>query len=402
MGATEIARQAAEIVTLKKSAGEQKVQTPKDTVDESTGIVTASGAFCAAWGATMEVFTGKPGSCEFPTVWNADVVLEGWMVPLMKYVKIIKGHLNIYSQHYLTSLSSILPNLEEVTDYVRIAYCNGLVKDVAGFASLVKVGGDVTVESNKNLEVLDNRLFPNLAFAGGAVKVESNAKLTNMSNYLPALENSTGKVSIYSNQKLATMANVCESLVTVGGVRIEDANSLTALDSTTGFGNLTTSTGTISILGNNELPSISNYLPSLATSTGPILINYNDDLLSINGVFPVLTAVAAGIRIEQNRKLHTVGPARFGASSSSMTMAGMFEVYDNDVLADVAGLHGLVCTAADKCEMNWMSNPELERSDVCGVWDSMTNVKSPSMLCGGGGGYRPCYGLIGSGTAANC
>ena len=45
--ATEIARQAAEIVTLKKSAGEQKVQTPKDTVDESTGIVTASGAFCA-------------------------------------------------------------------------------------------------------------------------------------------------------------------------------------------------------------------------------------------------------------------------------------------------------------------------------------------------------------------
>jgi len=39
----------------------------------------------------MEIFTGKPGSCEFPTVWNADVNLEGWMVPLMNHVKIIIG-----------------------------------------------------------------------------------------------------------------------------------------------------------------------------------------------------------------------------------------------------------------------------------------------------------------------
>jgi len=46
--ATEIARQAAEIATLKESAGEQKAPpTPQDTVDEPTGIVTASGAFCA-------------------------------------------------------------------------------------------------------------------------------------------------------------------------------------------------------------------------------------------------------------------------------------------------------------------------------------------------------------------
>ena len=74
----------------------------------------------------------------------------------------------------------------------------------------------MSVQYNPNLEVLDNRLFPNLAFVGEYVKVNNNAKLTNMSNYLPSLENSTGKVNIKNNDKLTTMANVCESLVTTG------------------------------------------------------------------------------------------------------------------------------------------------------------------------------------------
>lgn len=237
-----------------------------------------------------------------------------------------------------------------------------------GLQTWSRWGGDVTVSNHKNLEVLDNRLFPNLAFAGGKyVIVEFNSKLTNMSNYLPSLENSTGKVYIYGDTTLVTMANVCKSLVTAGGVEINNAG-ITALDSTTGFGNLATSTGTIQIQNNNEL-------------------------LSINSVFPALTAVASTIAINNNDKLHTVGPARFGASSSPMTLANQLYVAQNKVLADVIGFLGLGCTAPDKCRMNWFGNDELERSDVCGVWDSMS-------VTGTGPKGTPSYGT--SNVAANC
>lgn len=285
-------------------------------------------------------------------------------------------YLKIEGQHYFTSLSSILPNLEGVTDYVHIHDCNGLVKDVAGFASLVKVGSYVTVHGNPNLEVLDNGLFPNLTFAGGGVRVYNNAKLTNMTDYLPSLENSTGRVSIYSNHKLAAMANVCESLVTAAGVQIINADGLASLDSTTGFSNL-------------------------ATSTSYIEINHNAELLTINGVFPALTAVA-GIHISVNAKLHTVGPARFGTSSSLRTLAGEFAVRSNAVLADVSGLQGFACNYIYRCPMVWHNNPELDQTDVCGVWDSMTmaGTAGPGLGSGTcGDGPMPCYG---SNTAANC
>eukprot|EP00729_Bicosta_minor_P008736 gene8736-17555_t len=350
------------------------------TATSSTGTTTTNTAvFCTS--AQDALDNGKATGCAFPTTFTADLELEEWMIPALRWVEKIEGNLRINAQHYLTSLSSILPNLEEVTDYVSIDTCNGLVKDVAGFASLVKVGGEVRVNNNKNMEVLDNRLFPNLAFAGGEVSVQSNAnpELTNMSNYLPSLETSTGRVNIYNNPKLATMANVCESLVTAGGVAIGENHGLTALDSTTGFGNL-------------------------ATSTGAIYIQNNNELLSINGVFPALTAVAAGISISSNPKLHTVGPVRFGASSSPMTMAGTSNVYSNTVLANVAGLQGLVCTATGKCSMNWWQNDKLDQTDVCGVWDSMSpNVKKHPNTCETGGKF-PCYGPRNPnfGAAANC
>ena len=263
-------------------------------------------------------------------------------------------YLKIEVQHYLLSLSSILPNLEEVTDYVHIHDCNGLVKNVAGFASLVKVGSYVTVHGNRNLEVLDNGLFPSLENITGSIAIHSNAKLTNMTNFLP-------------------------SLVTSGGIVINNNGALASLDSTTGFANL-------------------------ATSTGQIAINGNGELLSINGVFPALTAVESSIEIHTNPKLHTVGPARFGASSSPMTMAGTFTVYDNYVLADVTGFQGLGCTAADKCIMDWYTNSPLEKADVCGVWDSMDGLKEGTGGTCTGGGQRPCYGGPSgySGYAANC
>lgn len=85
-----------------------------------------------------------------------------------------------------------------------------------------------------------------------------------------------------------------------------------------------------------------------------------------------------------------------------MTMAGRLQVSNNKVLADVTGLEGLGCTAADKCTMHWYRNDKLERSDVCGVWNSMSpNVKIPINNCDSGGQY-PCYGPGGAGTAANC
>lgn len=338
------------------------------TTTTMTGTTTTNTTvFCTS--AQDALDNGEASGCAFPTTFTADLVLEEWMIPALRWVETIEGYLIIKDQHYLTSLSSILPNLEEVTSYVQINNCNGLVKNVAGFANLVKVGGNVIVDNNEYLEVLDNRLFPSLAFAGSDVEVHNNGKLTNMSNYLPSLENSTGFVSINSNYKLVTMANVCESLITAGGVVIV-STALTALDSTTGFGNL-------------------------ATNTGTITINYNVELLTINGVFPALTAVASYIMITNHDKLHTVGPARFGASFSPMTMGASFAVSNNLVLADVTGLKGLGCTAVAGCRMSWYNNDKLEKMDVCGVWDSMTGT-GPEKVNGDFSKYGS------SNVAANC
>lgn len=387
-------------------------------------------------------------------------------------------------------MSSILPNLEEVTDYVEISNCNGLVKDVAGFANLVKVGAYVKVDGNANLKVLDNQLFPSLTFvAGGGVTVRGNNKLTNMTNYLPLLENSTGTIIIDNNQKLATMANVCEALLTSGGVTIQNADELASFDSTSGFANLKTSsrqitiknndkmttmtnvfaslvaTAGVSIQDNNALTSLDRTFGKLATSTGPITIsgNYiltimtnvfeslvtthgvlikdsaltsldstsgfvnlatstgviyigsNAELITINGMFPSLTVtfswyqlslVTYSLIIDDNPRLHTVGPIRIGASSSPMTLSATFRVSSNKLLADVSGLNGLECTATDSCAMNWYGNEKLDKTDVCDVWDSMTGTgpKKSNYDCDDGRN-RPCWGpgTTGwQGIAANC
>ena len=74
------------VATLENGGGVQQ-----DIESEETGEVVASGVFCTAWGSALEFFTGKIGSCDFPTVMENDVVLEGWMIPLMKHVRLVKG-----------------------------------------------------------------------------------------------------------------------------------------------------------------------------------------------------------------------------------------------------------------------------------------------------------------------
>lgn len=130
-----------------------------------------------AWGATMEALTGKTDSCEFPTVWSEDMVLEGWMLPIVKHVTKIVGFLLIKNQHHLTSFSSILPNLVEVTAHVHITECNGLVGPIIGFAKLEKVGGYVLIDKHQNLEVLDGTFMPNLVTVGGSLGIAGNPNL---------------------------------------------------------------------------------------------------------------------------------------------------------------------------------------------------------------------------------
>ena len=77
------------VTALENGGGGGGVQ--QDTESEATGEVVASGVFCTAWGAIMEIITGKAGSCDFPTVLENDIVLEGWMIPLLKHVRRVKG-----------------------------------------------------------------------------------------------------------------------------------------------------------------------------------------------------------------------------------------------------------------------------------------------------------------------
>ena len=78
----------------------------------------------------------------------------------MKYISKIEGCLRIEGRHYLETLSSILPNLLEVTEYVYIGNNNGLVRDIVGFEKLERVGQYVDIKGNPSLEVLDDKIFP--------------------------------------------------------------------------------------------------------------------------------------------------------------------------------------------------------------------------------------------------
>lgn len=360
----------------------------EDQVDEPSGTVVASGAFCAAWGSTLELLTGKVGSCEFPTVWKGDVVLKGWMVPLMKYVRKIEGYLFIHDQHYLESFSSVLPNLVEVTDSVTISSNNGLVRDVVGFGKLETVGGNVQIKDNKNLEVLDNKLFPVLKSAGDYVLISTNGKLTNMTDFMPSL-NTTGKkktgagnVRIESNNDLEIMSNVFGALTTCGGVKIDNIQ-ITSFGSASGFA-------------------------KLEKSTGSITIDSNPGLLAIDGAFPSMLSTAS-IDIHNNVKLQSI--TSFGippqSSVGPLKLGGSFQLYENIKLADVSGFNAIECTATNKCAMNWQKNRALDKSDVCGVWTGMSGtgpLKTTQKCNHPGTGNFPCYGGSAGniGSPANC
>lgn len=150
----------------------------------------------------MEILTGKPGNCEFPTVWRGDVVLEGWMLPILKHVTKIVGFLLIKNQHYLTSISSILPNLVEVTAHVHITGCNGLVGPLIGFAKLEKVGDYVLIDDHQNLEVLDGTFMPNLVTVGGSLVIASNPNLEVLDGLF------AGSMQVNTNDKNEAASNV--------------------------------------------------------------------------------------------------------------------------------------------------------------------------------------------------
>jgi len=202
----------------------------------------------------------------------------------------------------------------------------------------------LNIQYNPNLEVLDGTLLPNLS-------------------------NTAGKVSIRSNGKLATLVNVFNALVTAGGVTIVGTR-VTALDGSTGFG-------------------------QLATSTGQVYISSNNALLKMDGFLPALT-VAASISISYNGNLPSVTGNSLG-SPGGLSLGGQFSLSYNRKLADVSGFHGIKCTASAQCGMRWHSNALLTQQDVCGVWTAMTGTGATK------DGTLPRYGTGGgSGLEANC
>ena len=266
-----------------------------------------------------------------------------------------------------------MPNLEEVTGDVTISFCNGLVGPVAGFANLVKIGGSLNIQSNPNLEILDGTLMPNLRNTTGKVDIRGNGALLKMDGFLPALTTCEGSVDIASNNRLATLVNVFNALVTAGGVRISYTHGVTALDGSTGFG-------------------------QLATSTGKVYIYNNGALLKMDGFLPALT-VAASIDINNNADLASVTGNSLG-SPGGLSLGGEFSMNSNPKLADVSGFHGIKCTASAQCAMYWLSNGMLTQQDVCGVWDAMTGTGATKIS-----NNFPLYGTGSTnnwGQVANC
>lgn len=309
----------------------------------------------------------------------------------------------VANQHYLEDLSAVLPNLEEVDGYLKVTSCYGLKGTLSGFKKVVKVGGTVYFDNNKNVEVLDGTFLPNLQSARD-VTITSNIKLDTMANVLPSLVNVTDKTTIQFNNVLTTMNGSFPAVVNAGTIQIGSNPELLVIDSI--FGALVTvASGDIKFSSNEKLHTLNSATGfDKLESASSVTISGNSALLVVDDMFPSLTDIAAGITIYSNAKLQSVATS-FG-KPGSLTVNSRLSINSNSELVDISGLRNIKCGKSGGCQLSTYNNYYLEKSDVCGVWNTMSGtgpVRSLNNNCDGG--YLPCFGVGGRyqyGIYANC
>lgn len=177
---------------------------------------------CAVWGMVIPAVTGIPGSCELPTEWDGDLVLEEWLIPMVHRVEVVTGDLDVTRLPSLRSLSGVFSSLTQVTGHLSIS-SNAELQSLDGFERLERVGGDMNVAGVFSITSMD-AAFPALLEVGGYLNIGANGNLVTAKGAFPQLQTVRRWLRLQGNGKLQNASGLFGSLAFVGGYVVVQDN----------------------------------------------------------------------------------------------------------------------------------------------------------------------------------
>lgn len=194
-------------------------------------------------------------------------------------ITIIAGGVEIRTPEQMLPGSTLLPALIGAQS-VTITNSANITSIDEMFQSLVELGGNIEMVSNKSLASVHGG-FPKLLHTD-TIHYSRNNATKSMGGFLPSLLNARD-VEICENDNLVTLGNFCMSLLTADAVKVHDNNKLVSLAGA--YPVLGEVHVSIEILNNHSLASIANTFARLILSR-KITIRGNKSLTVIDGIFP--------------------------------------------------------------------------------------------------------------------
>ncbi len=231
----------------------------------------------------------------------------------------IGGDLKIRDIDSITSLYG-LNNLSAVDGDLRITLLDG-INDMTGLENLTNIGGSLTVQSNHSLSNFTG--FGNLDSIGGFLGIDFNPSLINLNGFSnltsigsyfrvshnTGLENLTGIDNLNSiegsliiryNDYLNSLS-IFNNFTRLGGLMLEH-NPL--IHNLSGLENIVLIDGGMHIELMNNLTDFSSF-ENLATVTGSLIIIWNDSLISLTGLDDINPESITSLVIDLNPLLST-------------------------------------------------------------------------------------------------
>ena len=242
----------------------------------------------------------------------------------------ITGNLNITDNSNITNLNGF-SNLENVTGQINIVRNTALV-NLDGLQNLKSVGGNFWIADNSTITKINS--FNKLTSAG-QMYIGDHKELTEISGYTSM--NSLPTIRIENNPKL-NLINLTNTLTQINGIVNVINNPI--LQTITAFGNVPIINGALTIENNALLSNLLAF--SQLSSVSEILIKNNASLTHVDALNK-LTALNGSLQIIGNNKLNSIS----GLSNIPFSnIKGSGLIVQNNPLLAVCNLPN-ICTYLD-------------------------------------------------------
>lgn len=232
------------------------------------------------------------------------------------------------------------------------------------FLNLTSVNGDLDIDGNKSLVVLEG--FDQLSTVGGMLRIRSNFDLTTIEDF-PSLTSIGGNFAVAANfsvvdftgfPALQTIGNRFDIFWT-GTNSITGFNALTSIGSTlffnesdfieiSGFENLSTVGGDFDIYYNTNLTTV-NAFENITNISSSTYITDNDDLSNCCWMIPVIDATQGSVNMSGNL-IGCNDPSQIGQDPPEITCPADFSLNTDPGVCEV-DMSITDPTPTDDCEV---------------------------------------------------